>query len=76
MSAPDYHKKDGNQMTTANQAESMDYRIGRLEGQLGQVVGRLDRIEDRLDKLIFMLFGTGLTFGAGLAVLIVKAFVG
>ena len=63
-------------MTITNQSESMDYRIGRLEGQLGQVVGRLDRIEDRLDKLIFMLFGTGLTFGAGLAVLIVKAFVG
>ncbi len=63
-------------MTTTGQTDSTDYRIGRLEGQLGQVIGRLDRIEARLDKLIFTLFGTGLAFGAGLAVLIVKAFVG
>lgn len=40
------------------------------------VEGRLDRIEDRLDKLIFALFGAGLAFGVGMAVLIVRSFAG
>ena len=34
----------------------------------------LDRIENRLDKLIFALFGAGLAFGVGMAVLIVRSF--
>ena len=38
------------------------------------VEGRLDRIENRLDKLIFALFGAGLAFGVGMAVLIVRSF--
>ena len=38
------------------------------------VEGRLDRIENRLDKLIFALFGAGLAFGVGMAILIVRSF--
>lgn len=56
--------------------ESSEYRLGRIEGQLDQVVSRLDRIEARLDKLIFALFGAGLTLGVAVAVLLVRSFTG
>ena len=56
--------------------ESFACGLGRIEGQLDQVVSRLDRIEARLDKLIFALFGAGLTLGVAVAVLLVRSFTG
>ena len=49
-------------------------RFDGVEDRFDGVEGRLDRIENRLDKLIFALFGAGLAFGVGMAVLIVRSF--
>ena len=54
--------------------DGVSSRFDGVSSRFDGVEGRLDRIEKRLDRLIFALFGAGLAFGVGMAVLIVRSF--
>ena len=65
-----YSRFDG----VSSRFDGVSSRFDGVSSRFDGVEGRLDRIEKRLDRLIFALFGAGLAFGVGMAVLIVRSF--